>query len=186
MRTEWKTRLIHSEARVPEGFHSLVSPVFRGSRRCSRERHRLWIHGTTMRFRTRTACTGRRPHSNWQLASRSSRAAIVAWLRPGGSQRLRLVALDNTWAAGVLFDAFGHGVDCRCRRLQNTSADTAISCSGRLPFETRPCTARWGSCTSTWGSPCRRMTAYGQRLVRFYIGLEDPGDLISDLEQAFG
>jgi len=26
---------------------------------------------------------------------------------------------------------------------------------------------------------------YGERLVRFYIGLEDADDLISDVEQAF-
>lgn len=31
MSKNWKTRLIHSEARVPEGFQSLVPPVFRGS-----------------------------------------------------------------------------------------------------------------------------------------------------------
>ncbi len=28
---DWQTRLIHSEARVPEGFHSLATPVYRGS-----------------------------------------------------------------------------------------------------------------------------------------------------------
>ena len=27
----WKTKLIHSDVRVPEGFHSLSPPVFRGS-----------------------------------------------------------------------------------------------------------------------------------------------------------
>lgn len=27
---------------------------------------------------------------------------------------------------------------------------------------------------------------YGERLVRFYVGLEDAEDLIGDLEQAFG
>jgi len=31
MSKNWKTRLIHSDARVPEGFRSLVPPVFRGS-----------------------------------------------------------------------------------------------------------------------------------------------------------
>jgi cystathionine beta-lyase len=31
MSKNWKTRLIHSDVRVPEGFRSLVSPVFRGS-----------------------------------------------------------------------------------------------------------------------------------------------------------
>jgi cystathionine beta-lyase len=28
---DWQTRLIHSDARVPEGFHSLATPVYRGS-----------------------------------------------------------------------------------------------------------------------------------------------------------
>jgi len=27
--------------------------------------------------------------------------------------------------------------------------------------------------------------AYGDRLVRFYVGLEDPDDLIGDIKQAF-
>lgn len=31
MPKDWKTKLIHSDARVPEGFKSLVTPVFRGS-----------------------------------------------------------------------------------------------------------------------------------------------------------
>ena len=29
--TSWRTKLIHSEATAPEGFRSLVTPVFRGS-----------------------------------------------------------------------------------------------------------------------------------------------------------
>lgn len=31
MAKDWKTKLIHTDARVPEGFKSLVTPVFRGS-----------------------------------------------------------------------------------------------------------------------------------------------------------
>src|SRR5580658_3213486 len=31
MSKSWKTRLIHSDVQVPEGYKSLVSPVFRGS-----------------------------------------------------------------------------------------------------------------------------------------------------------
>jgi len=30
-RKDWKTRLIHSDAVVPEGFESLCTPVYRGS-----------------------------------------------------------------------------------------------------------------------------------------------------------
>src|SRR5689334_25154757 len=31
MPKDWKTKLIHSDARVPEGFRSLAPPVYRGS-----------------------------------------------------------------------------------------------------------------------------------------------------------
>src|SRR5256885_9304976 len=31
MKKDWTTRLIHSDAQVPEGFRSLVTPVYRGS-----------------------------------------------------------------------------------------------------------------------------------------------------------
>src|SRR5215470_2338982 len=31
MQKNWKTKLIHSDARVPDGFRSLATPVFRGS-----------------------------------------------------------------------------------------------------------------------------------------------------------
>jgi len=31
MSMNWRTRLIHSERKVPEGFRSLATPVFRGS-----------------------------------------------------------------------------------------------------------------------------------------------------------
>ena len=31
MATNWRTKLIHSQRKVPEGFRSLATPVFRGS-----------------------------------------------------------------------------------------------------------------------------------------------------------
>jgi cysteine-S-conjugate beta-lyase len=31
MSTNWRTKLIHSECKVPQGFRSLATPVFRGS-----------------------------------------------------------------------------------------------------------------------------------------------------------
>jgi cystathionine beta-lyase/cystathionine gamma-synthase len=31
MKSNWRTRLIHSQVKVPVGFRSLVTPVFRGS-----------------------------------------------------------------------------------------------------------------------------------------------------------
>jgi cystathionine beta-lyase len=48
----------------------------------------------------------------------------------------------------------------------------------------------WGGVSSLVVTPdvaeAPNAAAYGDRLVRFYIGLEDPDDLIADLEQAFG
>src|ERR1700739_4494287 len=31
MTTSWKTKLIHSDCKIPEGYHSLSTPTFRGS-----------------------------------------------------------------------------------------------------------------------------------------------------------
>jgi len=31
MTKSWKTKLIHSDAKIPEGYRSLASPTFRGS-----------------------------------------------------------------------------------------------------------------------------------------------------------
>ena len=39
-----------------------------------------------------------------------------------------LVVPDNTWSAGVYFDAFAHGWTSRCRQLRNTLPDIAIYC----------------------------------------------------------
>jgi cystathionine beta-lyase len=48
----------------------------------------------------------------------------------------------------------------------------------------------WGGVSSLVVTPdlteAPNARAYGDRLVRFYIGLEEVGDLINDLEQAFG
>jgi cysteine-S-conjugate beta-lyase len=47
----------------------------------------------------------------------------------------------------------------------------------------------WGGVASLVVTPdldeAPNATQYGDRLVRFYIGLEDPDDLIADLESAF-
>jgi cystathionine beta-lyase len=47
----------------------------------------------------------------------------------------------------------------------------------------------WGGVTSLVLTPnldaSPRATRYGDRLVRFYVGLEDPDDLVADLESAF-
>jgi cystathionine beta-lyase len=207
-----------------------------------------------------------------------------------------LVALDNTWAAGVLFDAFGHGVDVsvqaitkyvgghsdlllgsvsvrdqalyqrlgavlqhlgmaaspddcslalrglqtlqvRLRAIERSALRVAEWFAGRPDVEVvlhpalpscpghatwkrdfrgssglfsvvfRPPLTRqrlhasmdrlrlfrmgysWGGVTSLVVTPdleeVPNARRYGDRLVRFYIGLEDPDDLIEDLEQAF-
>ncbi len=31
MTKSWKTKLIHSDAKIPEGYRSLTTPVYRGS-----------------------------------------------------------------------------------------------------------------------------------------------------------
>jgi len=47
----------------------------------------------------------------------------------------------------------------------------------------------WGGVSSLVVTPdlaeAPNAQVYGERLVRFYVGLEDTGDLISDIEQAF-
>jgi cystathionine beta-lyase len=47
----------------------------------------------------------------------------------------------------------------------------------------------WGGVSSLVVTPdldeAPNARSYGDRLVRFYVGLEDPDDLIGDIEQAF-
>jgi len=47
----------------------------------------------------------------------------------------------------------------------------------------------WGGVSSLVVTPDLTETPnaalYGERLVRFYVGLEDPDDLIGDIRQAF-
>jgi len=202
-----------------------------------------------------------------------------------------LVALDNTWAAGVLFDAFGHGADfsvqavtkyigghsdlllgsvticnetlyqrlgpilshlgmvvspddcslalrdVRLKAIEESALRVASwfagqpdaeavlhpalpSCPGNITWRRdftgssglfsvvfRPLLTRhdlharmdrlklfrmgysWGGVSSLVVTPdlteAPNARVYGERLVRFYIGLEDADDLISDVEQAF-
>ena len=198
MAKSWKTKLIHSDARIPEGYRSLASPVFRGSTTLFRSASLVndtwdqWRAGYTYGlYGTPTALelaariceleSGRRtlltpggqaaislinfallqsgdhvllPASvyspNRKLATRLlSRFGVTTdfydpgvaaeigsliqkntrliWCESPGSitmevqdlpaivaaaheQNVRVV-LDNTWSAGVLLDAFEHGVD---------------------------------------------------------------------------
>jgi len=198
MAKDWKTRLIHTDTSVPEGFQSLTTPVYRGSTvvfPSTSSTHTDWnqeelgyaygLHGTPTTLElaariagleggTRTLLTpsGLAAIGVVELAFLSAgshvlipenvyspnrilavkllrRFAIEAsfyppdigaaiaqhfrpnthlvWTESPGSitmevqdvpaicaaahERAIPVALDNTWAAGVLFQAFDHGVD---------------------------------------------------------------------------
>jgi cystathionine beta-lyase len=198
MSKSWQTKLIHSDAIVPAGYDSLVTPVYRGSTTVFRsasavtdhwDQHRVgYTYGlygtpTAMELAARIgelegaaftiltpggqaaialinlALLGAGDHilvpasvysPNRQLTSRLlSRFGVTAtyyeptigaelaelfqpstrlvWCESPGSitmevqdvptivrvahERGARVVLDNTWSAGVLFDALGHGVD---------------------------------------------------------------------------
>lgn len=198
MKKDWKTKLIHSDVRVPERFKSLATPVYRGSTVLFEDAAQVndrWdqyevgytygLYGTptvlelAMKIaelekghRTLITPGGQAaislinlallkagdhillPESvytpNWKFASRILRGfgVEVEFYRPGVGAGIReqlkkhtklvwcespgsitmevedvpaiaeaahvagaLVVLDNTWAGGVLFDAFAHGVD---------------------------------------------------------------------------
>ena len=204
MDTTWQTRLLHSDARTPEGYRSLATPVYRGSTtlfssagavtdRWDQERfgytYGLYGTPTTLELAARIAELeggGRTiltpggqsaislidfallksgdhilvPQSvyrpNRQLTTALlSRFGVTAtfydpeigpaiaalmrddtrlvWTESPGSVTMEvqdvpaiaaaahargaLVALDNTWSAGVLFDAFAHGVDVTMQAL---------------------------------------------------------------------
>jgi cystathionine beta-lyase len=201
---DWKTSLIHSETSVPGDFHSLVTPVYRGSTVLfahaseANEEWNQWEHGytyglygtpTTLElaarvcelergYRTLITAGGQGAISlihlallqagdhvllpeniygpNRKFANHVMRrlgvevsyyepgvgAAIesefrantrLVWCENPGSVTMEiqdvpaiveiahrhgaLVALDNTWAAGVFFDAFAHGVDVTMQAL---------------------------------------------------------------------
>ena len=203
-RPGWETRLIHSEAEVPEGFESLVTPVFRGSttlfehaaaaREDWRHDRAGYTYGqfgtpTTLELAARVAELESGTHTllapgglaalslvhlaltragdhvlipdsiygpHRELANKVlSRFGVEAefyaptigagieqlfrdnttlvWCESPGSitfevqdvpaiasaARARgvVVALDNTWSAGVFFDAFAHGVDVSMQAL---------------------------------------------------------------------
>jgi cystathionine beta-lyase len=204
MAKSWKTRLIHSDVRVPQGYRSLASPVFRGSTTLFPDAasvddswdqyevgytYGLYGTPTTLElagkicelekgYRTIVTPGGQGAISlinlallksgdhilipenvytpNRQLARNVLRrfgvettfyppevgAGIkdllrentrLVWCESPGSITMEvedvpaiaeaahargvLVALDNTWAAGVYFDAFAHGVDINMQAL---------------------------------------------------------------------
>jgi cysteine-S-conjugate beta-lyase len=204
MKSNWRTQLIHSQVKVPHGFRSLVTPVFRGSTTLFSRAASIvdtWnpddvpytygAHGTptTLELAARIAelehghrcfltpggmsalvlvylaCLASGDHvlvtdsvygpsrafadnmlrrfgveveyypalEGGLIASRIRANTRLIWCESPGSntmevqdvpaivaaahQRGVLVALDNTWAAGVLFDAFAHGVDISAQAL---------------------------------------------------------------------
>ena len=204
MAKSWKTRLIHSDVKVPEGYRSLASPVFRGSTTLFPDAasvddswdqyevgytYGLYGTPTTLElagkicelekgFRTIVTPGGQGAISLINLAFLKSGDHILipesvytpnrnlarhvlrrfgveagfyppeigagikdllrdstrlVWCESPGSITMEvqdvpaivaaahargvLVALDNTWAAGVYFDAFAHGVDITMQAL---------------------------------------------------------------------
>lgn len=198
MAKDWKTRLIHSEARIPDGFRSLVTPVFRGSTvlfRSAADATDEWdqyeagytygLYGTPTAmelaariceleggYRTMLTAGGQGaisfinlallkagdhvlipesiygpnrkfaydilrkfgvevsfypPDAGADIASMMRSNTRLVWCESPGSITMEvqdvpaiaeaahlvgaLVVMDNTWSAGVLFDAFKHGVD---------------------------------------------------------------------------
>lgn len=204
MGKNWKTKLIHSDVRIPEGFHSLSTPVFRGSTVLFPNAARVndtWnqyeagytygLYGTPtvlelagriceLENGVRTLLTPggqaaisliniaflkagdhilvpesvytpnrkfasqvlRRfgvdvtfypPAAGTKIADLFHDNTRLVWCESPGSITMEvqdvpaiaeaahrsdaLVVLDNTWSAGVYFDAFGHGVDITMQAL---------------------------------------------------------------------
>jgi cystathionine beta-lyase len=202
--TTWQTRLLHSQARVPEGYRSLATPVYRGSttlfptassvtdewdqhragytyglygtptalelaaRVCELEsgRHTILTPGgqsaislvdfallqagdhilvpqsvyrpnkqltTSLLARFGVTATFYDPCIGAGIAELFNEKTRLVWTESPGSVTMEvqdvpaiaqaahargaLVVLDNTWSAGVLFDAFAHGVDVTLQAL---------------------------------------------------------------------
>jgi len=198
MTGDWRTRVIHTQAKIPDGFRSLATPVFRGSTTLFRKASAItdtWNHNdvpytygsygtpTTLELAARiaelergyrcfvtpgglsaltlvyVACLGSGNHvlvpnsvygpsrtfadrvlrrygveveyypplEGAKIASRIRDNTRLIWCESPGSITMEIqdvpaiveaahqkgvpVALDNTWAAGMFFDAFKYGVD---------------------------------------------------------------------------
>lgn len=201
---DWKTRLIHSDAAVPEGFRSLSTPLYRGSTvlfssaSAANEEWNQWEHGYTYGlygtptalelaarvcelergFRTLITPGGQgaislihlallrsgehvlipeniygpnrkfanhvlrgfgvevsyyAPDAGSAISSELRSNTRLVWCENPGSVTMEvqdvpaiaaaahrhgaLVVLDNTWSAGIYFDAFAHGVDVTMQAL---------------------------------------------------------------------
>ena len=203
-RKDWKTRLIHSDAEVPEGFRSLATPVYRGStvlfpraaaasdrwnqqevgytyglygtpttlelagRVCELEKgfrtfitpggqaaislihltllksgdhlllpesiygpNRMFSNHVLRRFGVEVSYYP--PDAGSNIASFLKPNTRLVWCESPGSVTMEvqdvpaiaeathrhgaLAVMDNTWAAGIYFDAFAHGVDVTMQAL---------------------------------------------------------------------
>jgi len=239
MPRKWSTQIIHSQARVPEGFRSLSTPVYRGSTVLFRDAAAVsdaWdqyesgytygLYGTpTVLELAERICElehGHRtlvtpggqcaislinlallkagdhiliPHSiyspNRHFASRVLQrfgvevsfydpnlgARIETLFRPNtrlvwtespGSVTMEvqdipaicqaahrsgaLVALDNTWSAGVLFDAFAHGVDITMQALTKYVGGHSDLLLGSITARDKEMFARLGSAQQLLGT----------------------------------
>jgi len=203
---DWKTRLIHSDAEVPEGFRSLATPVYRGStvlfpraaaatdqwnqhevgytyglygtptnlelaaKVCELEKgfrtiitpggqsaislihlallksgdhvllpesiygpNRMFSNDVLRRFGVEVSYYPPLPQAGSGIASFFKANTRLVWCESPGSITMEvqdvpaiaeaahrhgaLVVLDNTWAAGIYFDAFAHGVDVTMQAL---------------------------------------------------------------------
>jgi cystathionine beta-lyase len=204
MPRSWRTKLIHSEVELPEGYRSLVTPVFRGSTtvfpntaslRDDWRQHEVgWVYGlygtptalelagriceleggyrtflapggqsalavinlallgagdhvlipdsiysphrqlgTDLLRRLGVACDFYPPTIGAEIESLIQERTRLVWCESPGSITMEVqdvpaiaeaahrhgakVALDNTYSAGVYFDAFGHGVDVTTQAL---------------------------------------------------------------------
>jgi cystathionine beta-lyase len=204
MSKDWKTRLIHSDAEIPEGFKSLSTPVYRGStvlfprvaeasdnwnqhevgytyglygtpttlelaaKVCELEKgfrtiitpggqsaislihlallksgdhvllpesiygpNRMFSNHVLRRFGVEVGYYP--PDAGAGIASSFKPNTTLIWVESPGSitmevqdvpaiaeaahRQSALVVLDNTWAAGIYFDAFAHGVDVTMQAL---------------------------------------------------------------------
>ena len=110
----WRSKLIHPRAHAPPNFRSLAVPTYRGS----------------------TVVFGRQaddPMIGAGIAHLIRKNTALIWTESPGSVTMEVqdvpaiaaaahahkvpVALDNTYSAGVLFDAFAHGVDVSMQAL---------------------------------------------------------------------
>jgi cystathionine beta-lyase len=198
MSKNWKTKLIHTDAKIPQGYRSLVTPVYRGSTtvfpsaaavRDTWDQHRVgytyWLYGTptalelagricelesgkhtiltpggqnaislinlaflqtgdhmlipasvyfpnrklatTLLARFGVTASYYDPMIGSGIASLIQQNTRLVWCESPGSITMEVqdlpaivaaahardvrVVLDNTWSAGILLDAFQHGVD---------------------------------------------------------------------------